>query len=188
LRSPAAPTTTFPRSSAYHSALSACLHSGASTLRLLPISGGTFAGNFAREIPQLTAAAILGALQRFSAHELSCLSQKAIHMCIINHADVSDFAVAFQQQAAEVRDSCVVEENEEVSEATNRASSSNCAAMELTPLQSPPSPHQALANLSNPLPSCAGLGGTGIPDIIFDFARSDSFRGHGDDCESYMSP
>ena len=86
-------------SSAYVNTLSAFLNiPDVDTLRLLPISGGTFAASL--NVPKLTAGAILRALQMLSESDLAALCTKTIHMCIRSAVALPAFSSSFLETAA----------------------------------------------------------------------------------------
>ena len=56
-------------------------------LRMLPISGGVFAGKFAPELPALTCAALRGAFDALPARARHVVSVARLDMCIFDEKD-----------------------------------------------------------------------------------------------------
>ena len=68
-------------------------------LRLLPISSGIFAGRFAERMPELTAVALLGALDQLpEASQKTLKGGMAIELCVFNAADAPAFKAALEAQ------------------------------------------------------------------------------------------
>eukprot|EP01050_Picozoa_sp_SAG11_P038810 SAG11_NODE_16019_length_559_cov_0.867391_1_plen_121_part_00 len=78
---------------AYSSALLEFLRSGIGSLRLLPVSGGIFAGPFLESIPAMTWEALLVAMAALSAEQLEALRAARLELCIFEEADLVAFQV-----------------------------------------------------------------------------------------------
>jgi len=66
------------------------------TLRLLPVSGGIFAGNHKRRIPTLTFAALDEAFLKLSNDQKDTLMNRDVHLCIFMEKVVEEFMDALQ--------------------------------------------------------------------------------------------
>ena len=80
---------------AYENALHEFERSGRRGLRLLPISGGIFAGEFAGRVPELTRAALDAALCRLPPplrEEL--LGERRLEMCVFSESEWDGFLAA----------------------------------------------------------------------------------------------
>ena len=78
----------------YRNILCEFLSSGKPTLRLLPVSGGIFAGAFTSEIPALTWEALRTGFSLVSADQREVLSEKSLGMCVFNEAELADYQLA----------------------------------------------------------------------------------------------
>ncbi len=67
-------------------------------LRLLPISGGIFAGPYADRMPELTAAALLKGLEGLDPQARAALAARTVDMCIFTEVDFPKFQGAFAKQ------------------------------------------------------------------------------------------
>eukprot|EP00933_Yihiella_yeosuensis_P032082 TRINITY_DN25672_c0_g1_i1.p1 TRINITY_DN25672_c0_g1~~TRINITY_DN25672_c0_g1_i1.p1 ORF type:complete len:366 (+),score=73.87 TRINITY_DN25672_c0_g1_i1:41-1099(+) len=90
---------------AYASVLSEFLRSGASYLRLLPISGGIFAGRFADDIPWMTFAALDEGFASLPADAQSDLksrfaSDNKVQICIFGAGAFAEFAAGLEAKGA----------------------------------------------------------------------------------------
>ena len=65
-------------------------------LRLLPISGGIFAGPFAPELPELTCAALRGAFDGLRDREQQHVSVARLDMCIFLESEYEAYVRAFE--------------------------------------------------------------------------------------------
>ena len=94
----------------YRNVLKEWLASGVSILRLLPISGGTFAGAYSEKMPQLTAEALVEALKRLSPEDKDELQFRArrarpdapIQMCVFMGSRLVHFEMALRTALAEM--------------------------------------------------------------------------------------
>jgi hypothetical protein len=68
------------------------------TLRLLPISGGIFSGQFMRYLPKLTAHALQAAFAGLRPGTRKKLSERQVLMCIFMGNELDDFVSAFKQR------------------------------------------------------------------------------------------
>lgn len=83
---------------AYRSVLTEFAASGLQTLRLLPISGGIFAGSFQRELPQLTAEALEQGFADLGPDlQVQVARGKNLEMCIFLEKEFDDFVQAFSK-------------------------------------------------------------------------------------------
>lgn len=69
-------------------------------LRMLPISGGIFAGPFAPELPALTCSALRAAFDGLPAHAQHKVSVARLDMCIFVESEYEAFAVAFAEETS----------------------------------------------------------------------------------------
>jgi hypothetical protein len=68
-----------------------------SKLRILPVSGGVFGGEFAKLIPEITATALaLGFRQLSAAERKQLLSASALELCIFNEKDYGTYSEALK--------------------------------------------------------------------------------------------
>ena len=65
-------------------------------LRLLPISGGIFAGPFAPELPDLTCSALRGAFDALPDRAQHIVSVARLEMCIFVEAEYDAYVQAFE--------------------------------------------------------------------------------------------
>eukprot|EP00931_Biecheleriopsis_adriatica_P103592 TRINITY_DN78403_c0_g1_i1.p1 TRINITY_DN78403_c0_g1~~TRINITY_DN78403_c0_g1_i1.p1 ORF type:complete len:292 (-),score=72.19 TRINITY_DN78403_c0_g1_i1:190-1065(-) len=83
---------------AYGNVLSEFVASGAARLRLLPISGGTFAGPFKKDLPEMTFTALENSFISLSQHSqealLEALGDGKIEMCIFEEKELASFQSA----------------------------------------------------------------------------------------------
>lgn len=85
---------------AYGAVLREFAHARLGGLRLLPISGGIFAGPFASELPELTCSALRGAFDGLPEREQRHVSVARLDMCIFVESEYALYETAF---AAETR-------------------------------------------------------------------------------------
>lgn len=71
---------------------------GLTRMRLLPISGGIFSGDFKAQLPEMTARAVQFAYDRLSEDQQHYISKSSIDMCIFMDSEFQTFASAFGQQ------------------------------------------------------------------------------------------
>eukprot|EP00658_Telonema_sp_P-2_P072630 TRINITY_DN61759_c0_g1_i1.p1 TRINITY_DN61759_c0_g1~~TRINITY_DN61759_c0_g1_i1.p1 ORF type:complete len:499 (+),score=109.17 TRINITY_DN61759_c0_g1_i1:99-1595(+) len=69
---------------------------GIGILRVLPVSGGIFAGKFQEDIARLTAFAFDFGLQKLAPEELACLEGRQVEMCIFEEAQFDEFVEQFE--------------------------------------------------------------------------------------------
>jgi hypothetical protein len=87
---------------AYRNVLAQFAVSGLPSLRLLPISGGIFAGPFANEFPDMTAEAVQSSLGLLTIKEKRrILCAKRLEMCIFMGNDLQSFQEAFCSAVAQ---------------------------------------------------------------------------------------
>jgi hypothetical protein len=67
-------------------------------LRLLPISGGIFAGPFAPELPALTCSALRAAFDDLPERAQHMVSVARLDMCIFNESEYDSYAAAFEEE------------------------------------------------------------------------------------------
>ena len=67
-------------------------------LRMLPISGGVFAGPFAEELPTLTAAALRGAFDALPDRSQHTVSVARLEMCIFDESEYDAYTAAFAEE------------------------------------------------------------------------------------------
>ena len=67
-------------------------------LRLLPISGGIFAGPFAPELPALTASALRSAFDALPDREQQMVSVARLDLCIFVESEYAAFVEAFEEE------------------------------------------------------------------------------------------
>ena len=67
-------------------------------LRMLPVSGGIFAGPFADELPQLTCSALRMAFDALPDREQHIVSVARLDMCIFEEREYEAFAAAFAKE------------------------------------------------------------------------------------------
>jgi broad specificity phosphatase PhoE len=79
---------------AYKNVLTEFLSSGQPALRLLPLSGGIFAGSFASQIPSLTWEALREAFLQLSLADQEAILRKHLDLCIFAEKDVASFVAA----------------------------------------------------------------------------------------------
>ena len=79
---------------AYGNILREFAASGQRRLRLLPVSGGIFAGPFAAEVPALTWEALQLGFGRLSLAERRAVQRRAVDLCLFDHADLARFRAA----------------------------------------------------------------------------------------------
>lgn len=80
----------------YNSLLREFSSSGLSILRLLPVSGGIFAGPFLPDLPSMTVLAIQWAFAMLGSKEQgNVLSAERLEMCIFMEKELADFQSAF---------------------------------------------------------------------------------------------
>jgi len=80
-------------------------------LRLLPISGGIFAGRYKQQLPTMSATAVyqaLSDLKRDDNQVIDRLKQTTIKMCIFDKAEQDDYRKAFDDSNNDGRYSCVI--------------------------------------------------------------------------------
>jgi len=80
-------------------------------LRLLPISGGIFAGRYKQQLPTMSATAVyqaLSDLKRDDNQVIDRLKQTTIKMCIFDKAEQEDYRKAFDDSNNDGRYSCVI--------------------------------------------------------------------------------
>ena len=79
---------------AYGNVLSRFATSDLPALRLLPISGGIFAGRFIKEMPEITWEALGSGFARLSEKEQKAVLSRQCYMCIFDEEDVPAFEAA----------------------------------------------------------------------------------------------
>ena len=67
-------------------------------LRMLPISGGIFAGPFAKELPALTSSALRSAFDALPDRAQHIVSVARLDMCIFMESDYAAFQGAFEEE------------------------------------------------------------------------------------------
>lgn len=80
----------------YCSILREFVDSGLPVLRLLPVSGGIFAGTYIQRMPELTTAALQLGLAKLSAEKRALLMGRHVELCIFAEAEYADFDATFQ--------------------------------------------------------------------------------------------
>ena len=83
---------------AYGAMLREFAHARLGGLRMLPISGGIFAGPFASELPSLTCAALRGAFDALPDREQQKVSVARLDMCIFMESEYDAYAQAFEEE------------------------------------------------------------------------------------------
>lgn len=81
-------------SQAYSNTLLEFLKSSCSELRMLPISGGVFAGPFKRDIPEITCKALRDALRKIPPQSQQALTSRRVCLCIFTQSLWADFQEA----------------------------------------------------------------------------------------------
>ena len=79
---------------AYLRILKEFLSSNAAQLRLLPVSGGIFAGPFQKDLPKMTFASLDAAFQSLPALGQSRLLRREVKMCIFDQSQLQEFEAA----------------------------------------------------------------------------------------------
>jgi hypothetical protein len=67
---------------------------GCGVLRLLPVSGGLFAGPFLAELPQLTAEALAAGFEKLPRGAQAAVLRAEVHLCVFAHAEGPLFEAA----------------------------------------------------------------------------------------------
>ena len=80
-----------PSSYCYFNILAEFAASGQAVLRLLPVSGGNFAGSFAAELPALTWEALARGAGQLSPLQRAAVAGAAVHLCLFLEADLPAF-------------------------------------------------------------------------------------------------
>ncbi len=93
-------TPNLPTSVAYKNVLAEFLASGVFSLRLLPVSGGIFAGPFLPKIPSPTAAALGLGLSSLGPAGRRALESRQLCMCVFNEAEAPGFEAAWAAAVA----------------------------------------------------------------------------------------
>lgn len=84
----------------YKSILAEFVDSGLPCLRLLPVSGGIFAGPFMPEIPELTAEALEQGFAKLEPHiQAKVLDSTSLSMCIFMEKELADFQRTIEGKA-----------------------------------------------------------------------------------------
>jgi hypothetical protein len=65
------------------------------TLRLLPISGGIFAGRFKPRLPELTKSALVLGFSRVAPEVQRAVASRRVQMCIFEEKELKDFVQLF---------------------------------------------------------------------------------------------
>mmetsp|Transcript_148631 Transcript_148631/g.477220 ORF Transcript_148631/g.477220 Transcript_148631/m.477220 type:complete len:957 (-) Transcript_148631:110-2980(-) len=86
----------FTLTQAYHNVLSEFAGSQAQSLRMLPISGGIFSGEFYGDLPRMTFIALFKAFGLLGLTQQGQLQSKAVEMCIFVAADYQVYESALQ--------------------------------------------------------------------------------------------
>ena len=85
---------------AYAAALREFARARLGGLRLLPISGGIFAGNLKPQLPSLTAGALRAAFDALPERDQHAVSMARLDMCIFEEDDHAVYAEAFAAETA----------------------------------------------------------------------------------------
>ena len=88
----------------YHSILKEFLSTPLKQLRLLPISGGIYAGNLQEHIHEITAQAIVQGFNCLSYNRKEQTRNRQIQMCIFEKAQHSKFSKAFKSQREQAKE------------------------------------------------------------------------------------
>lgn len=83
---------------AYCSTLRAFAETDIPALRLLPISGGIFAGQYSRCIQRLTVDALRHGMWKLTQEERMVLCSRELYMCIFEEKDLEMYEDTFQEQ------------------------------------------------------------------------------------------
>jgi len=86
---------------AYQAALAEFAASGQLGLRMLPLSGGVYAGRFSGDLPRMTAEAIQWGFSMLEKEQQQLVQRaEQIELCIFMEKEFADFEEAFAEQAA----------------------------------------------------------------------------------------
>ena len=88
----------------YHNILKEFLHTPLTELRLLPISGGIYAGKFQEHIAEITAQAMAQGFRSLPHNQQEQTKSRQIQMCIFEKAPYSKFSKAFKGPAEQPKE------------------------------------------------------------------------------------